>query len=255
MRLAKRLGRKPRQIAEQVTAALGDADGLLAAVEVSGPGFLNLTLAPARSPHGRPPRWTTRGWGCRRGRAADRRGRLLGPNVAKEMHVGHLRTTVIGDALVRALEFEGHTVIRPTTSATGARSSGCSPSTCSTPASSTCPTSPPSEACTARPGTGSTPSPRSGTPRERGSSSCSPATRRRSRSGRTSSMCRSITSTRSTGYWTSGSTTRTWRRELLQPAARRHRRRAARADVAVESSGAVVVASQRFTNQDGSPPC
>jgi len=55
MELAKRLGRKPREIAEQVTAALGDVDRLLAAVEISGAGFLNLTFAPGPLADGRRP--------------------------------------------------------------------------------------------------------------------------------------------------------------------------------------------------------
>ncbi len=110
--LAKRLGRPPRQVAEQIVAHL-DLAGVCDRVEVSGPGFLNLTLAD--------------GWIAAQasGLLADER---LGvpvavpaqtvvvdyssPNVAKEMHVGHLRTTVVGDAIVRILEFLGHTVIR-----------------------------------------------------------------------------------------------------------------------------------------------
>ena len=113
MQLAKRSGQRPREIAEQVAVALGDVDGMLAAVEVSGPGFLNLSFSP------RPlAAWAT---------AALNDGRLgvpvateaqtvvvdySAPNVAKRMHVGHLRSTVIGDALVRVLEFAGHTVLR-----------------------------------------------------------------------------------------------------------------------------------------------
>src|SRR5262245_60822364 len=113
MQLARRIGREPRALAADVVAALGDAGGLLAAAEVSGPGFVNLSLAPGPLAD-----WAT---------AALRDPRLAvppaavpqtvvvdysAPNVAKEMHVGHLRSTVIGDALARALEFEGHNVIR-----------------------------------------------------------------------------------------------------------------------------------------------
>lgn len=109
--LAKELGRPPREIAEAVLAAL-DLTGVGTA-ELAGPGFLNVTFAPAFL------------GGHLAGVAADDRlgvrpapaARTVvvdysAPNVAKEMHVGHLRSTVIGDSLVRALEFVGHRVVR-----------------------------------------------------------------------------------------------------------------------------------------------
>jgi arginyl-tRNA synthetase len=110
--LGKSLGVPPRQAADQIVAHLNVA-GICDGVEVSGPGFINLTLA--------------RDWiaGQASGLLADQRlGVALtdsglkvvvdysGPNVAKELHVGHLRATAVGDAVVRILEFLGQTVIR-----------------------------------------------------------------------------------------------------------------------------------------------
>ncbi|BAL86509.1 putative arginyl-tRNA synthetase [Actinoplanes missouriensis 431] len=109
--LARTLGRPPRDIAAEV-AAKADLDGL-AEIAVSGPGFLNLTV----SDH-----FITEALDAM---AGDRRlgvpltgepRRIVvdysGPNVAKEMHVGHLRSTIIGDALARILQWQGHEVLR-----------------------------------------------------------------------------------------------------------------------------------------------
>jgi len=110
--LGKSLGVPPRQAAEQIVAHL-DVAGICDRVEVSGPGFINLTLAD---------RWVaTQASGLltdeRLGVAlADPSMKVVvdysGPNVAKELHVGHLRATVVGDAIVRILEFLGQTVVR-----------------------------------------------------------------------------------------------------------------------------------------------
>jgi arginyl-tRNA synthetase len=110
MALAKRLGRPPRDLA----AAVIDASDLggLATVEVAGPGFLNLTLddayiaASVEALAGDPRLGVARVSDALRV-ALD----YSAPNVAKEMHVGHLRGTVIGDALRRALLFLGHEVV------------------------------------------------------------------------------------------------------------------------------------------------
>jgi arginyl-tRNA synthetase len=110
--LAKKLGRPPREVAAELAARL-DVTGICAEPVVSGPGFVNLTLrddwiaaqasamlgddrlglAPAAAPQTVVVEYSS-------------------PNIAKEMHVGHLRTTVVGDAIARILEFAGHRVIR-----------------------------------------------------------------------------------------------------------------------------------------------
>lgn len=109
--LAKRVGQAPREVAQRIVEHL-DVHGMCRSVEISGPGFLNLVFDEA---------WLS---GLASAMAADDR---LGvpledpqvavidysaPNVAKEMHVGHLRTTVVGDSLARTLEHLGHRVVR-----------------------------------------------------------------------------------------------------------------------------------------------
>jgi arginyl-tRNA synthetase len=110
--LAKAVGRSPQEVAAEVVAA-ASLDDLCAAVEISGPGFINLTLSDDFIAE----QVATLS-------ADDRLGVSLAlvpqtvvidyssPNVAKEMHVGHLRSTVIGDALARLLTFLGHEVLR-----------------------------------------------------------------------------------------------------------------------------------------------
>ncbi|NBB94122.1 MAG: arginine--tRNA ligase [Planctomycetes bacterium] len=112
MAAAKKLGTNPRELADKVVKAL-DLSDLAESVDVAGPGFINIKLddefLAARANE----------------MAADDRFGLptpaepqtvvvdySSPNLAKEMHVGHLRSTIIGDALARVLEFQGHNVIR-----------------------------------------------------------------------------------------------------------------------------------------------
>ncbi|MER6611544.1 arginine--tRNA ligase [Streptomyces sp. NPDC000927] len=112
--LAKKLKGNPRELAAQVTAAV-PAGGPVKEIEVSGPGFLNITLSDRAIIE------------TLAARDADDEGRLgvpynsaagttvidyAQPNVAKEMHVGHLRSAVIGDAMAQILEFTGETVVR-----------------------------------------------------------------------------------------------------------------------------------------------
>jgi arginyl-tRNA synthetase len=110
--LARQLGLPPREVAGQIAAQL-DPAGVISQAEVSGPGFINLTLrddwigGQATATLGDPRLGVP---------LADPGQKVVvdysSPNVSKEMHVGHLRTTVVGDALVRVLEHLGNTVVR-----------------------------------------------------------------------------------------------------------------------------------------------
>ena len=124
--LAKPLKQAPRQIATAIVEQLQADPVWTCLASDRWPGFINLTIRPERL-------------------AAEVSARLgderLGvpavvneapvvvdfssPNIAKEMHVGHLRSTIIGDSLARVLEFRGHPVLRPITWAIGAPSSAC----------------------------------------------------------------------------------------------------------------------------------
>ena len=108
---AKEMKAKPRELAERILAA-AQLDEIVARAEIAGPGFINLHLADdflARL-------LDDLGHVHRLCPPAERPQRILvdysSPNLAKEMHVGHLRSTIIGDAVVRVLEYLGHEVIR-----------------------------------------------------------------------------------------------------------------------------------------------
>ncbi|MCG8656566.1 arginine--tRNA ligase [Yimella sp. NH-Cas1] len=111
MALAKKAGKNPREVAQSIVDHL-DAPDLVESVEIAGPGFLNVTLksqwiaAAAASMIGDPSL----------GMTAPQQETIVidysSPNAAKEMHVAHLRTTVVGDSLARTMEFLGHKVIR-----------------------------------------------------------------------------------------------------------------------------------------------
>ncbi|WP_440558456.1 arginine--tRNA ligase [Streptomyces sp. SCPE 10] len=112
--LAKKAKANPRELATQVVAQVTSGP-VIEDIEVSGPGFLNITVSDRAITENLAARY------------ADEAGRLgvpfaanpgttvidyAQPNVAKEMHVGHLRSAVIGDSVVQLLEFTGETVIR-----------------------------------------------------------------------------------------------------------------------------------------------
>lgn len=112
MALAKTLGKNPRMIATEIIENL-DLTGVLAKAEIAGPGFINLWLNPA--------------WLASQCEAARKDSRLgvekrktpvkvvvdySGPNMAKQMHVGHLRSSIIGDTLANLLTYLGDEVIR-----------------------------------------------------------------------------------------------------------------------------------------------
>ncbi|HRL95268.1 MAG TPA: arginine--tRNA ligase [Pseudomonas sp.] len=112
MMLAKPAGMKPRDLAEQLIAAL-PADAAISKVEIAGPGFLNFyqdnqALAQRLEVALADAALNVRKVGPTQRVVVD----LSAPNLAKEMHVGHLRSTIIGDGVARVLEFLGDEVIR-----------------------------------------------------------------------------------------------------------------------------------------------
>jgi len=112
MALSKKLGKNPREIANDILSHL-DLTGVLSKAEIAGPGFINLWLNPL---------WIATQ--CQEAREDARLGVEVrenpikvvvdysGPNMAKQMHVGHLRSTIIGDTLANLLTFLGDEVIR-----------------------------------------------------------------------------------------------------------------------------------------------
>lgn len=111
MALSKVLKQNPREIAQKIVDAV-ELDDEAEKLEIAGPGFINIHLKPQ--------------WVAQQLQAANADSRLgidveqqqtvvvdySAPNLAKEMHVGHLRSTIIGDAVAKTLEFLGHKVIR-----------------------------------------------------------------------------------------------------------------------------------------------
>jgi arginyl-tRNA synthetase len=113
MPLAKKIKNNPRKLAEQVTAKLNLND-ICEKPEIAGPGFINLRLKPDFAAKAL---FEINTDPAHLGIEKTARPKTVvvdfsGPNIAKQMHVGHLRSTIIGDCICRLLEFGGHKVIR-----------------------------------------------------------------------------------------------------------------------------------------------
>ena len=108
MGAAKRMRANPRDLATQIIDKL-NLEGIADKLEIAGPGFINVHLSPS---------FLSDNLKRINSRSLDKKDKKIvvidhsSPNLAKEMHVGHLRSTIIGDCLARVLEFQGHEVVR-----------------------------------------------------------------------------------------------------------------------------------------------
>ncbi len=112
MKLAKALKQNPREVAVRIADAF-DGEGLVEKLEIAGPGFINIflnkeALADRLTKMAADPRLGIPKAGQPKRAIVE----FSSPNIAKEMHVGHLRSTIIGDSIARMLEFLGHNVLR-----------------------------------------------------------------------------------------------------------------------------------------------
>ena len=111
--VAKSLGRAPRDVANDVLGRVGDVSDMCETVDVAGPGFMNVVFAAGFLADQLHAALADTRLGVQAAPTAETVViDYSAPNVAKEMHVGHLRSTVIGDALVRMHEFVGNRVVR-----------------------------------------------------------------------------------------------------------------------------------------------
>ena len=112
MGLSKKLGQQPRQIAQSIVDRL-DVAAVCEVPQIAGPGFINFTVKPSYLATQLQAMQLDSRLGVP---VADKPQRVIvdfsSPNIAKEMHVGHLRSTILGDCIARVLEFRGHDVLR-----------------------------------------------------------------------------------------------------------------------------------------------
>ena len=111
MAAAKVMGSNPRQVALDVIAKL-DLKGIAEKIEIAGPGFINIHLSNDFLTESIMKLSVDKALGIRKVQPQKIVIDYSSPNLAKEMHVGHLRSTIIGDSVARTLEFLGHNVIR-----------------------------------------------------------------------------------------------------------------------------------------------
>jgi len=112
MAAAKKVGQKPRDLAQRIVDEL-NVDDIASKIEIAGPGFINIHLSNEWL--GQLVEHAAENENLGLIRAENGETVVIdysSPNLAKEMHVGHLRSTIIGDALARVLESQGHTVVR-----------------------------------------------------------------------------------------------------------------------------------------------